>query len=90
MRKIDDIRICGACLTVVDGDPSMGDGATQEACATAAAGMAERWEDGQHIHGVGSEQDEGGFSHSACEGCGDPLGGTRYMAVVLVDEGSAL
>lgn len=84
VKKIDDILICGACLTVVDGDPAMGDGETQTACEKAAAGMALLWPGDLHIHGVGSEDGgEGEFSKSSCDGCGDMMHGTRYPAVVL-------
>lgn len=91
MVKYDEIDICGACLTIVDGDPSMGDKRTQAECKRAARGMAEIWDHPDYqIHGMGSENGEGSFSRSACEGCGNRHHGTRFPAVVLVPEGSPL
>lgn len=34
--------------------------------------------------------DEGGFSHRSCECCGNPLGGNRYAAHAIADDGSIL
>jgi len=82
MRKVDDIQICTACLTVVDGDPADGSAETQAWCTAAAEGLSRNWP-GMTVHGTG---DEGGFSWSACEGCGNTDGGTRFPAAVLADD----
>lgn len=85
MRVFAEIEICEACLTIADGDPSMGDDRTQADCAAAARGIAENWGAGYHIHGACPGDCDGTFSHSACEGCGQPDAGARHPAVVLVD-----
>lgn len=84
MIKVDEIRICDRCLAVVDGDPGMGDAQWQAECAEAGEAMARDWP-GFYIHSTG---DEGGFSWSSCDGCGNPDGGTRYPAVVLAEQGT--
>lgn len=83
MRKVADIEICEDCLIVADGDPNMGSEEDQARTTVAGAALAENWP-GMQVHGnVDPETGEGWFSWMECDGCGSPLGGTRYPAVVL-------
>jgi hypothetical protein len=82
MIVVAEIDICDDCMINADGDPAMGDAASQYRCAVAAADTADKWGDlAQHIHTTCD--DECGFSWSPCEACGSTLGGTRHPAVVL-------
>jgi hypothetical protein len=82
MFKVAEIDICEDCLTVVDGDPNMGDAESQARCKVAAEGLAQNWP-GRNVHGACPEDCDGSFSWSACEGCGNTDGGNRHPAVVL-------
>lgn len=87
MRKVADIEICVDCVMfTANGEVTGSQG--EDLTAEHAAKMAELWGDSvNHIHDVtNAETGEHWFSWSSCDGCGSPLGGSRYPAVVLTED----
>jgi len=74
---ITDLLICDSCLVACDGVPEQADD------IAAAQKLAERWP-GYMITGCcDPDGDCAGFSWSACEGCGESLGGQRHLAAAI-------
>lgn len=76
---ITDISVCVVCIHLMaNGEYDDGED-TAEVCA---AGQAKLW-GAEARHFVPGDEDQG-FSWSRCEGCGDPSGGDRFQAHVMI------
>lgn len=72
--EISKIDLCESCVVLTGGDPQNLDPSEARRCWT---GMRALWPHAEI--NPGSEDDgEGGYSSSACEGCGLDLAGQRY------------
>lgn len=79
-----DIQVCSDCLMMIaNGTTGDYDGAPDDAEHDAAMDALWPDADGWDITPNCSEDCEGGFSWSPCEGCGSPLGGDRHPAVAM-------
>jgi len=69
-----EIYVCDLCLLAHEA-PN-GGSYTDDEERTALSEWSRRWPG----YRFASTEDEGGFSWSACDGCGTTLGGNRYLA----------
>lgn len=83
MMRYDKIElsVCVSCLEV------LANGVETTEHEQVARDMHEKWGgDERHIVPACTDECEGGFSWTSCDGCGSTLGGDRHPAVALIPD----
>ncbi len=73
------LEVCSDCLQVAASGAPTYDGYSESDHPSAYVKGLELWGD----EPFSDNDDEGSFSWSSCDFCGDPLGGTRFSASVV-------